>query len=119
MKCFNHEDREAVASCQKCGKGLCKECASKYTPCLCDECFARIQQQSAQQAQAAEENRKRKYIASLTYTRGEFFKTCLYGVLLAGVCLRLLQWAKLLLNKSGKTLRLSGPIFSASRSAGV
>lgn len=65
MKCFNHEDREAVASCQKCGKGLCKECASKYTPCLCDECFARIQQQSAQQAQAAEENRKRKYIASL------------------------------------------------------
>ena len=84
MKCFNHEDREAVASCQKCGKGLCKECASKYTPCLCDECFARIQQQSAQQAQAAEENRKRKYIASLTYTRGEFFKTCLYGVLLAG-----------------------------------
>ena len=43
MRCFNHEDREAVASCQKCGKGLCKECASKYTPCLCDECFARIQ----------------------------------------------------------------------------
>ena len=23
MKCFNHPEREAVATCQKCGKGLC------------------------------------------------------------------------------------------------
>lgn len=84
MKCFNHEDREAVATCQKCGKGLCKECAAKYTPCLCDQCFEAVQRQNAQQVQAAENNRKRKYIAHLTHTRGEFFRTCLYGVLLAG-----------------------------------
>ena len=84
MKCFNHEDREAVASCQKCGKGLCKECASKYTPCMCDDCYNALQRQAAQQARTAEENRKKKYVASLTHTRGEFFKTCLYGVLLCG-----------------------------------
>lgn len=29
MKCFNHTEREAVATCQKCGKSLCKECAGK------------------------------------------------------------------------------------------
>lgn len=35
MKCFSHEDRDAVAYCQHCGKALCRECAEKYTPCLC------------------------------------------------------------------------------------
>ncbi len=43
MKCFNHPEREAVATCQKCGKGLCKECAEKHTPCLCDSCAVQIQ----------------------------------------------------------------------------
>jgi hypothetical protein len=27
MRCFYHEDREAVGSCKSCGKGLCRECA--------------------------------------------------------------------------------------------
>ena len=67
MKCFNHEDREAVATCQSCGKGLCKECASKYTPCLCDECFAQIQQQAAEQAQASE---------------NDWRQTCVYGLIM-------------------------------------
>lgn len=39
MKCFYHEDREAVAQCVDCNKGLCKECASKYKPILCDDCY--------------------------------------------------------------------------------
>jgi hypothetical protein len=26
MKCFNHRDREAIAICKHCGKGLCDEC---------------------------------------------------------------------------------------------
>lgn len=37
-KCFNHPDQDAVATCQKCGKGLCRECAAKYMPCMCDAC---------------------------------------------------------------------------------
>ncbi|KGM93542.1 hypothetical protein IRP63_14205 (plasmid) [Clostridium botulinum] len=27
MKCFNHPERDAVAICKSCNKGLCKECA--------------------------------------------------------------------------------------------
>ena len=38
MKCFNHTDVEAVATCVDCGKSLCKECASRYEPILCDSC---------------------------------------------------------------------------------
>ena len=39
MNCFFHEELSAVASCTSCNKALCKSCASKYNPCLCDECF--------------------------------------------------------------------------------
>ena len=27
MRCYYHNDREAVGSCKSCGKGLCSECA--------------------------------------------------------------------------------------------
>jgi len=27
MRCFYHEDREAVGTCKSCGRGLCRECA--------------------------------------------------------------------------------------------
>ncbi len=27
MKCFNHDDRDAVGICKSCGKGVCRECA--------------------------------------------------------------------------------------------
>lgn len=30
MRCFYHEDREAVGSCKSCGKGLCRECAVDF-----------------------------------------------------------------------------------------
>lgn len=39
MNCFFHPNSSAVSFCKKCNKGLCKSCASKYNPCLCDECF--------------------------------------------------------------------------------
>ncbi len=81
MKCFNHTEREAVATCQKCGKGLCKECAGKHTPCLCDTCAAQIQQNRQQQAQNKEEQRKEKYKAALVDTRGEFIKTAVIGII--------------------------------------
>ena len=80
MKCFNHTEREAVATCQKCGKGLCKECAEKHTPCLCDTCAAQIQQDRQQQAQTKEEQRKEKYKAALVDTRSEFIKTAVIGI---------------------------------------
>lgn len=81
MKCFNHIEREAVATCQKCGKGLCRECAGKHTPCLCDTCAAQVQQNRQQQAQNREEQRKQKYREALVDTRSEFLKTAVIGVL--------------------------------------
>lgn len=82
MKCFNHPEREAVATCQKCGKGLCRECAGKYTPCLCDSCAAQIQRNQQQQAQSKEDQRKQKYKAALVDTRSEFIKTAVIGIVL-------------------------------------
>ena len=52
MKCFYHEDREAVATCQHCGKALCRACASLYTPCLCVDCAQLLRDQQAEQARA-------------------------------------------------------------------
>lgn len=41
MKCFYHQDRDAVAQCVDCGKFLCKECADAYSPCLCEDCASK------------------------------------------------------------------------------
>ena len=60
MKCYYHEDRDAVATCQHCGKALCKACASRYTPCLCEECARLLQEQAAQQARTAEEDLRQR-----------------------------------------------------------
>lgn len=38
MKCYNHPDRDAIAQCGSCGKGLCEECAKKWNPPICDDC---------------------------------------------------------------------------------
>lgn len=83
MKCFNHPEMEAVATCQKCGKGLCRECAGKYTPCMCDTCAAQIQQDKQVQAQNKENQRKQKYKAALVDTRSEFIKTAVIGILIS------------------------------------
>lgn len=82
MKCFNHPEREAVATCQKCGKGLCRECAEKHTPCMCDPCAAQVKQSQQQQAQSKEEQRKQKYKAALVDTRSEFIKTTVIGIII-------------------------------------
>ena len=40
MKCYKHLENDAVATCQVCGKGLCKECvdACEGGELLCDAC---------------------------------------------------------------------------------
>lgn len=49
MKCYHHPDRDAVASCSECGKGLCRECSDRWDPPLCDQCAGgRIQDQRDQ-----------------------------------------------------------------------
>lgn len=38
MKCYNHPQKDAIAQCGECGKGLCEECAKKWDPPICDDC---------------------------------------------------------------------------------
>lgn len=40
MRCAYHVEREAVATCSVCGRGLCQECANKINPPQCLGCFA-------------------------------------------------------------------------------
>lgn len=87
MRCFNHPEREAVATCQKCGKGLCKECAEKYTPCMCDSCATQTQRDRQQQAKNKEEQRKQKYRDALVDSRSEFITTTVIGIIVGIVFL--------------------------------
>lgn len=43
MKCYYHEDRDAVAQCNVCGKGLCRECADMSNPPICRDCCSEIE----------------------------------------------------------------------------
>lgn len=38
MKCFYHPELDAVAQCEKCSKGLCNDCATKYNRPICESC---------------------------------------------------------------------------------
>ena len=39
MKCFIHEQQEAIAVCEKCGKGMCGECSAYSAHSgICPEC---------------------------------------------------------------------------------
>lgn len=38
MKCAQHFELDAVGTCNACGKGLCPECASIFTPPVCGSC---------------------------------------------------------------------------------
>lgn len=74
MKCYYHETDNAVATCQHCGKALCKPCAGKYNPCRCDECF------DIQQA-TIEDNRKTKKKDALIDTNAEFVMAIVKGLI--------------------------------------
>lgn len=38
MKCANHPELDAVATCVDCGKGLCSDCSSAYEFPICENC---------------------------------------------------------------------------------
>ena len=75
MKCYYHEDRDAVATCQNCGKGLCKECASKHIPCYCPDCWNRMQEQRKIEREAsrtlAQEQMEHRKLTEINYYKKE------------------------------------------------
>ncbi len=82
MKCFYHEDRDAVGTCQSCGKSLCKECASKYTPVTCGDCHVAMVAKARNDREAAKQD-------ALINTKSEMIKALVIGII-AGVALLVL-----------------------------
>lgn len=68
MNCFNHPSTPAVAQCQNCGKFLCKECSTKYSPhFLCDECATAIQHEQQTIAQEQEVSEQKLFKLALIF----------------------------------------------------
>lgn len=49
MKCFHHTDRAAVATCEKCPKGLCHPCANHFESILCQQCLLKNNKSKAKE----------------------------------------------------------------------
>lgn len=68
MNCFNHTDQPAVAQCQNCGKFLCKECATKYSPSIfCDECASAIRQEQQAYEEEKEVSEQKLFKLAVTF----------------------------------------------------
>ncbi|MDG0789947.1 DUF3818 domain-containing protein [Cohnella ginsengisoli] len=39
MKCYKHESVDASATCQECGRALCRECSSRFSLLMCEGCL--------------------------------------------------------------------------------
>lgn len=39
MECYKHGRIDAVVQCHGCGKGLCTECAERFSLMLCEQCL--------------------------------------------------------------------------------
>jgi len=85
MKCYYHEDRDAVATCKRCGKSLCKECASKYQIVYCADCAAQMR---AEAVNKKERDRQSKLID----TKSEIIKAFVIGAIAAIVGVALMIW---------------------------
>ena len=56
MGCFEHPEKTVVATCAKCGKFMCRECAEKNESKLCDSCEAeRVKKEKENLAQRKEQ----------------------------------------------------------------
>lgn len=38
MRCYNHPEKDVVATCLDCGRGLCADCVERWGMPLCDGC---------------------------------------------------------------------------------
>lgn len=68
MGCFEHPEKTVVATCSKCGKFMCRECAEKYESKYCESCEKeRISiEKATKEKQEAELKHKAKDIKELT-----------------------------------------------------
>ena len=65
MNCYFHVDQPAVAQCNVCGKGLCKECATKYDMVVCDDCVIAAETEVSAKEAAEQAKKNRRFKAAL------------------------------------------------------
>lgn len=82
MKCFYHNDRDAVAACQDCGVGLCPDCAAKYKPALCPDCAQKRMRQNELEQQRIKESHLKKVEA-------DFNSVMIRGAIVAAIFIAL------------------------------
>ena len=58
MKCWNHENRDAVGTCKKCGKYYCKDCFGGINVQKCAACWD--EEREAKQKREAQERKDEK-----------------------------------------------------------
>lgn len=76
MKCYYHSDRDAVATCQQCGRGFCQECFDeRLSDGLCDECRRNGTQSKSKESLFQHED-------ALVDTVSEFVITSIFGIAL-------------------------------------
>lgn len=71
MKCFYHENKDAVGQCKNCGRGLCKECVIKHNG-ICNDCYF------DNKAQNIDESHENIYV-SLNEYKNNIIKTLIKG----------------------------------------
>ena len=90
MKCFVHIEKEAIAACRQCGKGMCEDCSaySGHTG-ICPEC--RLKEFKAEVAQKLQENKELKRDFILRIVKSVLLFWLLLIPVLVGlvVCLKL------------------------------
>jgi len=78
MKCYNHPNVDAVASCKSCARGLCHECIAEVG--LSCSCRGRCEADVATLNDLVERGRTAYQKASATYFRSGVFITMLGAV---------------------------------------
>lgn len=79
MKCYYHNTLDAVGTCKKCGKFLCKNCIDLNPGTgLCPDCInIKIQDDNLKKQKAVED--------ALIDTTAEFIKSIVIGILIGGI----------------------------------
>lgn len=88
MKCFNHKERDAVAICKYCGKGLCEECAVQIDDVI--SCKGKCEEKVRKQNELIDTSEKltiktKKNVTQSYY--GSAFLAFIVGVFFIGIVL--------------------------------
>ncbi len=85
MGCYEHNDRTVVATCPKCGKFMCRECAEKYKSKLCESCenerIKEEEEKAEQQKARVKNNAKANVETSKKQLRGVIIKSAIFGII--------------------------------------